>query len=350
MQTGNLLIDTNRMPRQTNVEALRILAMSMILIGHFLCHAICSDNFPHNLFPVLYCFVAPGVDIFFFISGYFLIRFSLQRIIKFLLVTAIFTVANIVFILPTDNPISIGQLLKCLFFPFDNYWFIQVYFLLLITSPILNAGLRALSDRTLAIVVCLTLATIFYMHNGIACYNYLNGFLLYITGYSAARLNIARHLTCRGWLAVFSAITIGVALLQFYAVAICKTTGYYLTSYDSPSVIAQAVTLSFVFIRMHLTSRVVNSIATASFGCYLLQDGILGAYYLYKAQHTYLLNHGYSLPTIAMFVISFLLIWLISWLITRLTARPVSTASAGLEALFVSKLVKKSKSRFNNKC
>lgn len=81
------------------MELLRIVAMSMIIIGHFMVHAIFRDipdsRVHHFLTPFFIC----GVNLFFLLSGYFKIRLSLSSIFRLIVLIISFRlVSNFLYI------------------------------------------------------------------------------------------------------------------------------------------------------------------------------------------------------------------------------------------------------------
>lgn len=98
---------------------------------------------------VFLCFlnaiVVIGVNVFFLISGYYGINFSLKKLCT--LVFNLYFYADIL----TLIAVAVGMehigfaTIKLLILPFYKYWFIIVYILLFILSPILNAGIESLN-------------------------------------------------------------------------------------------------------------------------------------------------------------------------------------------------------------
>lgn len=100
-------------------------------------------------YSVFLCFlnaiVVIGVNVFFLISGYYGIKFSLKKLCT--LIFDLYFYADLL----TLIAVAVGMehigfaTIKLLILLFYKYWFIIVYILLFILSPILNAGIESLN-------------------------------------------------------------------------------------------------------------------------------------------------------------------------------------------------------------
>lgn len=298
------------------MEALRIVAMSMILIHHFLVHSITEDNIYGNLFPVLNCLVYAGVDIFFFVSGYFSIKLSIRRIVRFLIMIAFFVAVNILLLKFLGVDGTLQRTISQIIFPINGYWFIQKYFLLMLTAPIINAGLKSLSSHTLIKCVIILLAGVVYIHSGVASHTYLNALLLYVLGWTSNRIKLAELLSPFKWFMMFVTITFTMMGIQMLALKILGHTISCFFNYDNLFNIFAAVTISLAFAGLKFHSNIINRLAAASLGCYLLQDGTLGYKWTYEFQHEFFINHSNLLEVSGFFAAFFILYWGISWALT----------------------------------
>ncbi len=158
--------------RMANYELLRVLAMVMVVVMHFLTW---SDHLPVMEEPLsgvrvfgalLEAFCVVAVNVYVFISGYFGVNSSFKpaRAISLLcqvwfytlLVLAVFTLAG----LPTAlSSYGAYGLIRYLFpIETEHYWFITAYFMLYLLTPILNQGIRHMSRKQLQIAIgCLLL-------------------------------------------------------------------------------------------------------------------------------------------------------------------------------------------------
>ena len=313
------------------MEALRILAMSMIVCGHFITHGIKLLKANQALYFCLEPWMICGVNLFFLISGWFGIRLSLRSLVRLVSTTAFFIAVSllILFLFGADFPK--GALTDLIFFPVSRgrYWFIMVYMALMIVAPLLNEGIRHLPLRSLSFLV-LTL----FLFNCYGCW-YGNNYVSF-NGYTIMQAIFLYILAA--WLRLISGRTERVPRIVWLASFVGLTAldcviGYFtrfseLFDYNAPLVVLASVSLFLYFSRISFRNGVVNAIATASFGCYLLQDGYAGRQLLYPAiRRLYLyLFDTYATPAAVTLIVlaiiaSVLAIWIASILLTPIATR-----------------------------
>ena len=174
--------------RQSNIELLRIVAMTMIVIHHII---LFCCNREIRYFSQLNSLVICGVNMFVLITGYFGLKLKWRSVINLVSITLFYSIlSTFAYCLYTDTLPSLEVLKKTLF-PISSgtYWFVTSYFYLLLLSPLLNFALHAMSDRQL----CFFLAVLIFINcisswlfqnnfnpNG---YNTMQFILLYYIGY-----------------------------------------------------------------------------------------------------------------------------------------------------------------------
>lgn len=166
---NNQTIYSQRVPRDSRFERLRIVAMLAVVLCHAIAYlpwglesaagwkgslAIAADQYLGQF----------GVTIFFLLSGYFLVQkpFDINRIVKIVvqtfcysavcLIIAICVVPNIHAFKHADMPWGGVTLVRYLYiglFPIVNnaYWFITAYVLMIVFSPIVNVLFRLLTAK-----------------------------------------------------------------------------------------------------------------------------------------------------------------------------------------------------------
>lgn len=153
--------------RMANYELLRILAMVMVVVMHFLAH---SDNLPVLDLPLdavrilgalLEAFCLVAVNTYVFISGYFGVKsafkpgkaVSLLCQIWFyaLLIPAVLFLAGVPTAAQEKGIYGLVQYLLPI--ETEHYWFATSYFMLYLLSPVLNAAANNMSKRQLQIVI-----------------------------------------------------------------------------------------------------------------------------------------------------------------------------------------------------
>lgn len=318
MNINMLQPERNNIPRQSNMEALRIIAMSMILIHHFMIHGLTPENIPNNLYQGLNSFVYCGVTIFFLISGFFTIRYSFSGLLKLILTILFFDFINLILLGLVGATPQPRSWIFALMFPVTQspYWFIKVYLFLYMTAPILNAGLRNISQRVLRNTLIILLFTLFYSRTYLGIDGYLHGMYLYCAGYYIGKYQPWLNVPNQWWLVAFFLFT-GLSNCAAWTFAYFGHPVEYFTSYHNVLIFLGGATLLLYFRKLDFRSNAVNSIATASLGCYLLQDGLFGLEWLYDFQSGMFARYGYSTGLFLIFAGFFAAFWVSSWLLTR---------------------------------
>ncbi|MCQ2485851.1 MAG: acyltransferase [Clostridia bacterium] len=148
--------------RHTGLEMLRIIAMLMIITLHFFSHGLkgaVSGDANIFLFRTVYAFAFASVNIFFMITGYFMVNscFKLSRIANVWIETVFYSLL-IGIVLFCQHSISIVSLIQS-FFPYttNSYWFISNYLLLLFISPFLNKLIQSVNKKSFISLIAVLL-------------------------------------------------------------------------------------------------------------------------------------------------------------------------------------------------
>lgn len=283
--------------RNTNVEVLRMLVMFGILLWHVTVHGyglahMAEDNvsvIEHEFLNALCVAVfAPCVNLFVLISGYYGIRFNFKAIYKFEAQAVFYSYIIAVIVYFSYGELNAGGL--AVVFPVlkNRWWFLTTYILLFIFAPIINEGIRKLTERQ-----CLTLIILFAVLNAIATHNgsCMQSFLLvymigqYIRMYKDKhKILTNRKIIILGW----SVCTvINLAAIYFclragteYPKLITKGIMAYL-SYSNPVILFQAVCILCYVVSLTPTfNRWINAVAKNVFGVYLITEAF--SMHLYK--------------------------------------------------------------------
>lgn len=145
--------------RNSNVELLRFLLMNMILIWHIFVHGFGfeGDNAaPDAVQYLLMVITASSVNCFMLISGYYGIRFSLDKLLKIVLQAlgvSIMWQAMLVCFGKSYEPNLNDFWLY--FFPISSslWWFLSCYIMILVLSPIINQGVTSINRPSFSIVL-----------------------------------------------------------------------------------------------------------------------------------------------------------------------------------------------------
>lgn len=157
----------NQPKRQSNIEILRIIAISMIIIFHYTLHGGwqfdtgTTDQIIVKIFLVL---GELGVNLFMLITGYFMIerKRKCTHILQIILESVFYTALTSI-ILYKNNLYDFktpDAWLKIIFPELYNiYWYVTVYILIYILSPYINKMLHTLDKKQmrefLATVLCI---------------------------------------------------------------------------------------------------------------------------------------------------------------------------------------------------
>ncbi len=141
--------------RESNIELLRILLLLFICFWHVIVHGykfafIKDTGVPLNAewLDFFASFLCPAVNTFVLISGYFGIHYSKEGLSRFSFQATLFSVTTTLIIMVLTGSFA-GKSLILSFFPIitQRWWFLTIYILLFIFSPILNNGLNALTTK-----------------------------------------------------------------------------------------------------------------------------------------------------------------------------------------------------------
>lgn len=271
--------------RTSNFELLRIVCMLFIVLGHIImCHRVSYDlssiDYIVDFIARSFCMVA--VNAFVLISGYWGIKFKIQRLLRLNSQTWFYSV----FIFSIT--ILLGwhkfNLIKDIgvFMPVfaKQYWFITAYFALYLLSPILNRFVLFLSQHHYKYILVLGFflfyiwpTASFLINTGQlvddAGYGIVNFVYLYLLGryihlYNVGERNKAVYLL--GYV-VCSILCIILQLL------LSRLLGFEFTSwwsYNTLFIFGGAVCLFLYFSRLKIQSKIINKLATYSLSVYLI--------------------------------------------------------------------------------
>lgn len=317
--------------RESGIELLRIVAMSMILIMHFVEHAITSDSISFRLYELLISLTDGAVCFFFLITGWFGVKFSGRKILQFVLTIFLYNVVNILLLYSFNAMPGKHTLLETLLFPVSagNYWFMQVYLAILVTAPLLNRTLQELPiSRLRAVILVFTIFTAYSCalgHNEVNTngYTYMQALYLYCLGQYLRRDDtLYRRVPQWGCLAIYLLMKLlAIFCIQYRWEAID------FLGYNSLPMIIGTIYLFIFFKRFTFKSRLVNYLGGAAFGCYLLQDGLFGTGYFYGLMHQWYLENTPG-TALCIYALAFLIFWagatLLHPLISRLFTKRVT--------------------------
>ena len=167
---------SNTSKKNANAELLRLIAMCMIIMLHALDKgdSLAKIYEGHTVNACIAWFLealsAPAVNIFMLLSGYYLSksRFKLGRLIELVAMTLFYSVGALLVCIPLGIDSLKGRSFNDLlyyFFPIHNrlYWFMTVYIVIFLFTPLINRGIAALNkwQHGTVIVMLLIYASVF---------------------------------------------------------------------------------------------------------------------------------------------------------------------------------------------
>ena len=213
--------------RNYNFDILRIIAMLMIIIHHITVndfglqkYLVTNEILLSNKQTIILMFINSlaiiGVNIFFLISGYFKINLSKKKILN--LVICIYLLFGIV----TLSGIILGyvslskETLINVINPFGLYWFLLVYLIITILSPILNKIIENVKEKEAKqfFILVILVFSIYSNYNDASIligggYSLIWGCILYILGGFINKFKIKES---KGLLYYFILVTINTLI------------------------------------------------------------------------------------------------------------------------------------------
>ena len=315
-----------------NIDLLRIVSMFLIVLTHILGKGGLRDAVEGK--EDAYFFIVwtmqilayVAVNCYGLISGYIgldsetklskIVFLWLQVVFYTLLITACFSLAGY----PLDGQDWLGAIFPVVT---SQYWYVTAYFGLLVFKPLLDKGLRFISDRQLGqlvvgIFLVFSLVPALF-NNKVLEYSLSKGFgmtwliILYILGAYLRRLDLEKIKT-----SFLVALYLFSSLITFLGM---NGIGEIWFWYPSPSLVLASLAIFILFAKWKISgqgrlSALIAFLAPASFGVYLIHLHPLIEKHLLVDQFISLLGLEEWLLPFALFGLSFV-IYLVSSLIER---------------------------------
>lgn len=237
--------------RETNIEFLRFLLMFMICVWHTMVHGYDYKNMSDSITPdnrgvILMGLCVPAVDTFMLISGYYGIKYSLDKLFR-LIIQALLISNTVIFIkyfFFNGNLEFYYQL-----FPISSecWWFLSVYIVLMLLSPIINGGIQLISSKQFLQI----LIPLFFIYSIIQYRlemntggNFITMLLVYLLG---RYLNKTFYIPPKRVIfLLFFLSFISILLMMFYFLSIGRFDSIWRTlNYNNPLVILMSVSIFF---------------------------------------------------------------------------------------------------------
>lgn len=210
------------------------------------------------------------------VSGYFRVRLSADKFLRFYMFCALAGLACYLFHLIVDKQ-SIGiSILKNTFLCISNTWcwYVPVYAMFMILSPIFNFALDAADKRQKLYMVLATLVVSVYF--GWLWDSEVNkagyGLMQFITMYFIGDY-IRNYYRSKKWHFVYGMViwilfAMGAALYDFHFV------GGKLWCYNNPLTIMSSIGFFIMFLNLSFSSKIINCVASGAFAVYLIHSNV----------------------------------------------------------------------------
>lgn len=278
--------------RFSNIELLRLVCMFLIIMQHFLGHAVFENSetfgsineIQQLCLRSLHALTICAVNTFILISGYFSIRPKAKSFFNLYTLCAFYCLClYLIHLYITDTSLNRNVIYYSLF-PFTknpDWWFIPQYVILYTISPILNFVIDKSSKRELQVYLILLSIVVFYFgfyrnmsfaNNG---FNFINFVFLYFIGrYIALYMKTETSSWLCFFIYFFIAVLIGV--LNFASEKyIPYNTLWSGISYNHPLCVFEAMALFKFFEQLKLKNyKAINLFAVSALPIYLVHNNM----------------------------------------------------------------------------
>lgn len=272
--------------RNSSIELLRIIAMFMILMHHFVVHNGYDElNLPLGPERIFFQLVMAGVVIFFSISAWFFldreqtIKSNLKRVWIMERELLFWSLALMMFYLVFDRADLGPKLMVRSLVPLSTgiWWYATAYAIFLMLLPFLSKGLKVLSREyhlALAATVLVIWGLTSFIPGMIGINDGFFGFIYLFILISAYKWYMEPFTTRQVWLMIGTGL--GFFLLYTCASITLSLLGYdmgiYITGDWKLPVIMVGFGMFLLFDRVTFHNRTINRIAQSAFAVYLITD------------------------------------------------------------------------------
>lgn len=338
------VISLDRKNRDSNFELARIVAMMMIVIGHFVVHGIWQTEFCSRidlqnplsctLENLIYSFCVCGVNIFVLISGYHKIKLKLKSFLSLWSLCAFYGIIAVLVNSHADTPL-LPELIKSLFIS-NSQWFFKAYLWLLILSPVLNGGLDSMSlvalRRFVLIFFVLNCFSGWVLNNAnVNGYNVLQLVFLYVMGQWVNREPLVKRFNSYHYFIAFVILSILICLTAVLSLFIFEDSNYGFYHYNNPLIVLTSIAIFCGFSQLKVQSNTINVIAATVVAALFIQDFIASSW-IYES-----VNNAYNDGIISLVLCCatwFTLIFLSAFIVENIRQRITRPITSRLEHLF----------------
>lgn len=257
--------------RHSGIELLRIIAMLMI-IGHHLALFGLTDygqGFNHFVANIFHFGGKLGVDIFVIISAYFLTNknFNVKHLLNLIFQVLFYSLLFFIIFSCINDNFSIKVLISSVFpIIFNNYWFATTYVLLYLTFPLLNIIVKNINQNQHKLIILLILFLCMILPQVLGLNYFYNDIIWFIALYF-----VSSYIKLYG---IKLSTTEWCILLCFWIMGLIATIIGQASSFSQNSflVFPVSILLFLIFKNINFSSKIINTIASTTFGVYLIHE------------------------------------------------------------------------------
>lgn len=324
----------NKTLRNSNIELLRILCMLFVIGGHVIMKYGTYDIgiTEYYIGNILRSFFIVAVNCFVIISGFFSIQLNIKKLIKMGIQVSFYTVIIYIITLTLGiHKFNIKNDILVVFSLFTKrYWYITIYFVLCIISPLLNIIVENLSKdqfKTMiltSIILFYCFPTICYLINSPTItsdsgYGLINFICLYFIGrYIKIYYNDQKSKLYYATGYILSSLSLFLANN-----ILTKLLGFYFNSfisYDTIFLFISAFMLFMLFKNINLNSKIINNLAKYALVAFIIHMHPTFFDYLFYNIFKIKNYSGISYLTIIFIIpiVVYCVSWVIEWIRVKL--------------------------------
>lgn len=287
--------------RESNLEILRIIAVIMIIMHHYalfsgfsLGNQITMNQVIINFFQM---FGKLGVCLFIIISGYFYdkTKFKLKKLVSLFLQVFIYSMIGLIIGIVTNSKVlNVVTIIKS-FFPvtFGVYWFASCYILLYIFVPFLRKMIENITKKEFKILLTIMIIIWGILANIPMVNLFFNEFIWLMTIYLIGAyikkydINILKTNKNRIRWTILIVVILNIIMIEIEVLAIempfLRNRIFNFNNINSPLILLLTVILFTIFKNLQVkNSKIINTVASTSFGIYLLHENMFLRDFLWK--------------------------------------------------------------------
>ena len=266
--------------RNSSIELLRIICIFGIIFMHTIAYG--GDKlatYNRYLLIVVNCFTNLGVTCFMLISGYFGVRFNLEKLIKLDLMVIFYTLLHLIIRVALGAETGLMDLLSAVFPVLSNqYWYITAYFIIVILSGYINRIPELLSRedflKILAVLIFLFSIVPTFLHFDILGSEGKN--VVYMTTIYLIGRYIRKYDERTYHRGRLTGLLLGnILLVMVLEVAMYTVTGRYSMFYRDCSVftLISSILLFTIFRNSYFENKIINKVAGSVLAVYVFSFG-----------------------------------------------------------------------------